>query len=495
MQETVVSTGTDLKFIGAATPMTQANWQEYFSALHNKNGVLEGFDGAVGKVFDGAAIVNGLIANIETANGYTTYTQPSAEENDVLIVLRVYLKQQKVELVRKSGIAAGTSYQDCADVLVNLIQNENAYCTRNTDYYELSLLYHNRSVDNSEVVVCRRLATPESEVISNRTYLEGNNTYYFSGNTVLKINPFNPPQHVKVYADEKDSIIAFSKYFNFTYESSTYDTEIAPLVLSALPVEYYYDSTDKKYTSYGNRLEHRTSSPVACFNIVNRYKNTKYFVSVLEEESTTQNLYVNGSTGDDSNKGTSSSPLKTLEKAISMLSSDVVRTIYIAPGTYARTSQYDSFVFDNKRANISVYGTGEVVLGSSMDIKNGSVVGIIGQSSSTSFKLNGVAINVTNGSTLCCNTPTSQPLSVVVNSQDCISVSNCSHVSLYNLSFTGSSNTVAVKNGSNAFFEFDTNATIEASSGSVVGYEKHSPSLAISESTSGGGRIFTGSQS
>ena len=39
MQETVIATGTDVKFIGGVTPMTQENWQAYFSTFH-KNGII-----------------------------------------------------------------------------------------------------------------------------------------------------------------------------------------------------------------------------------------------------------------------------------------------------------------------------------------------------------------------------------------------------------------------------------------------------------------------
>ena len=279
MTDTIVSSGTNVKFIGATTPMTQANWQDYFGTLH-KSGVLEGFGVINGNVYDGAAIVNGIIAKIVTELGYTPFTPPSDQEIDALILIRVYLKQQKVELIRRTGIAAGSSYQNCADVIVNLIQNEDAYCTRNDDYYEMTLGYINAAVDYRYTINCRRFSTPPSGPIQGSDILQGNQDYFMSGAQNYRIDPFNPPERIKIFDLTSYNIITFSKYFYLAYNSTVYDTNVAPLVYAAVPITFYYNNSD--FTVDGVTIKHTTTKAMAMFEVVRYYKNTVYSVTVTE---------------------------------------------------------------------------------------------------------------------------------------------------------------------------------------------------------------------
>lgn len=251
MQETVIATGTDVKFIGGVTPMTQENWQAYFSTFH-KNGIIGTNDFKQGSasssyfvVYDGSVFANGIIAKLETANGYTLVTTPTSSERDILICARVYLKQEKIELVRKTTLAAGSSYQNCADVIVNLIQNEDAYCTRNDDYYDIAIAYVNY-LDTYSVIDCRRFSgkimwrdVPEKYRLRG----DGSYTYNDSSGAYFEIDPFVPPTEAQlVYiaktSGQKDNSFGLRYYLS---TNSTFTTNISPLIMNSLPLTYYYD--------------------------------------------------------------------------------------------------------------------------------------------------------------------------------------------------------------------------------------------------------------
>lgn len=205
-------------------------------------------------------------------------------------------------------------------------------------------------------------------------------------------------------------------------------------------------------------------------------------------------FHVNGSTGDDSNPGTTSAkPFKTLEKALSVLPYGRTTTIYIAPGTYTHASEYGAFSVQGKKVMLYANG-GQVILGSSLILDYGAWVELLG-TSGASFKFN-ASVNVRTGSTLL------YPNGVLAgiylnngNSQYGLTASDSSHVCLWKVSLMGEATRVELSNGSHGFFTFESNAVVSATYGSIIGYVKNPNTLTITESTSGGGRIFTGSQS
>lgn len=269
MQETVVKTGTNVKFIGSVTKMTQANWQDYFKAF-KKTGIV-GADSfkvetamlSYPRIYDGVVMVDGILAKYETDDGYFYSTKPSQSEIDALFCVRVYLQQEKIEIVRKTGLAAGTSYQNCADVIVNLIQNEDAYCTRNDTYFDVAFCYLNYN-DDQHNVDCRRYS---EDVKANMPhgFLSGDGSVYYSGANVdiEGIDPFNPPDdlHFTYIASQSGN---YYVQFNVNYLIGNYygnlHTNVEPLVRTALPLTFCYTSD---FTASGNTIKHTSNSLTA----------------------------------------------------------------------------------------------------------------------------------------------------------------------------------------------------------------------------------------
>jgi len=266
MSGTVVATGTDVKFIGSMTPMTQTNWQNYFGMLH-KTGIIDGLllDASRNRLTDGSVIVNGLIAKIETDNGYTSITGPTSDEVDALFLVRVYLKQEKVELVRKTGIAAGASDQDCADVVISMIQDESSYCDRNDDYYEIALGYWSYHVEQYHAIDCRRFSVTPRNMSTQAEQISGNGIYCCSASADVMIKPFNPVDEAVIVdrVNFSGDVISFSKYFYLGY--GKYNSDIAPLVYASLPISYDYRSSD--FTVDGVKIKHTTTVGMTTFRV------------------------------------------------------------------------------------------------------------------------------------------------------------------------------------------------------------------------------------
>lgn len=150
-----IETFTDcVKFIQGVTKLNQTNWQTYFGGAL-PNGLYEGlmvqnFYGSnlnTWVLTDGKAIVNGLLVDIKTDAGYTDIGTCTAQGiKDRFICLRVYLKEEKAQIYQVSNIATWSSTlstwnQNCFDKMQYMLNHEDAYCTRNNDYYDLPLFY------------------------------------------------------------------------------------------------------------------------------------------------------------------------------------------------------------------------------------------------------------------------------------------------------------------------------------------------------------------
>lgn len=160
IEETVIATYDDVKFIQSTTPMTQANWQEYFGTAL-ESGVYSGFEQrnyignssySNGKrlITDGCVVANGIYAKIQTNDGYTDIGAFPSGVVDRLIVVRVYYGSETAELVQKTGLAdvsTGIPSQSylCQRELMYLSFDESRNCVRNNDYYEIPIFYQGGS--------------------------------------------------------------------------------------------------------------------------------------------------------------------------------------------------------------------------------------------------------------------------------------------------------------------------------------------------------------
>lgn len=155
MQESVIATFNDVQFIQGVTPMTQANWQEYFGTTL-KSGIYSGFGQGVKRdgtiiphvIYDGVAIANGIRAEIETELGYTDigFLDAYGDVLDRFICLRIHFLSETAELIKKESIAekAYTSEQTNEMLMRTMLQfeyDESYMCTRNNQYYDIPLFY------------------------------------------------------------------------------------------------------------------------------------------------------------------------------------------------------------------------------------------------------------------------------------------------------------------------------------------------------------------
>ena len=182
MAEYIMSTGTDVKFIEGMTKMTQANWQEYFSAQF-PNRIIDGFNTSSSSssinVVDGSAIVNGIYTKMEFENGRVIFAPIGY---DAFICMRVYLNEEKVELVEKYNIATSNSSNSIATAMENFMSDESYQCTRNDTIYEIPLHYSGTDYFASGIDLRRRGTLSENVQNDHPTtttiVLSGRNKYY-----------------------------------------------------------------------------------------------------------------------------------------------------------------------------------------------------------------------------------------------------------------------------------------------------------------------------
>ena len=162
MDESVLLTFDDVKFIQGETKMNQSNWQSYFGGAL-KNGVYSGLDvnksqmgvldntGASYVMNDGIIYVNGICAKIETETGYTNFGRLNSAIADQFVCARVYFNTETIELIQKTDItdiSSGTLSQKRLALMKTLMEFENdeSYCCeRNSEYWEIPLFYRTKN--------------------------------------------------------------------------------------------------------------------------------------------------------------------------------------------------------------------------------------------------------------------------------------------------------------------------------------------------------------
>lgn len=171
MAETILVSGTDVKFIEGATKMTQENWQKYFGALHGSK-IVSGLNISYALypnstiLYDGIVMVNGIMAELKTPDGYTTINRPTEDEFDNFIFLRVYLTEEKVELVRKTGITSSNKANVEAEI-AKFIADDSYQCVRNDSIYDVPLFYGARNYYNGGIYLGRRGVMEENIVAAS----------------------------------------------------------------------------------------------------------------------------------------------------------------------------------------------------------------------------------------------------------------------------------------------------------------------------------------
>lgn len=167
MEESVIATFDDVKFIEGLTKMTQANWQKYFGTIL-PNGVYEGLNRKVEPQYgtslpyqlnDGVLLANGILASIETENGYTEiqpiYGAGTTGIMDKFICARVFFNDETVELIQKTNVS-GASMDDTDETInakflstvMEFSHDESYCCERNDSFWDIPLLYRTRFTKN-----------------------------------------------------------------------------------------------------------------------------------------------------------------------------------------------------------------------------------------------------------------------------------------------------------------------------------------------------------
>ena len=152
MDESVISTYTDVKFIEGLTKMTQRNWQAYFGTAL-KSGVYKGlnqrcFDDETfpRKLMDGVVYVNGIRAELSTEDGYTEIPSVASGVLDRLICVRVHFNAEVCELVEKDnltteGANVNQTNEKLMETYLKLCADESLYCERNAQYWDVPIFY------------------------------------------------------------------------------------------------------------------------------------------------------------------------------------------------------------------------------------------------------------------------------------------------------------------------------------------------------------------
>ena len=243
---TVLATFSDVKFIEGVTKLTQANWQQYFSASI-PNGIYSGleprayigntsFSNGRRVISDGEVIVNGIYAKLETREGYTDIGIVPTTARDRFICVRISFEEETVQLIAKYDIAPEEINDGQHDPLYNdqnklynlvasyFISDESYQCERNSSYWELPVLYQSRPIIDGhtyettygEGLDLRRHVYKYTEkkennpypgflpssVDANKHFLSGHNNIgiELSGTHYVYIDPVNPPDDALIYS-------------------------------------------------------------------------------------------------------------------------------------------------------------------------------------------------------------------------------------------------------------------------------------------------------
>ena len=207
MEEAVIATFNDVKFIEGETFLTQENWQGYFAPTI-KNGVYEGLEprnylGSTtytnGRIFvtDGIVFANGICAKIETADGYTDFgTCPTTGTHDRLICVRVYFDSQTAQLIQKTNVMkipeGGTNYKYYSAYAIRTFAHDESYkMDRNNTYWDIPIFYQGtQDLEwTSKGIDLRRIINKEQEIDPVDTCFKGYSPrkYKVSGNNVYHV--------------------------------------------------------------------------------------------------------------------------------------------------------------------------------------------------------------------------------------------------------------------------------------------------------------------
>ena len=269
MAEYIMRSGTDVKFIEGMTLMTQANWQEYFSAQF-PNRVIEGLKSnnvASGSILvtSGSAIVNGIYTKMVFENDAAIFAKLG---RDQFVCLRVYLNEEKVELVEKYDIASSNSSGDIQTTMMNFMADESYQCTRSDTIYEIPLFYSGTDYFAKGIDLSRRGTL--SENVKNdhpatiTTVLSGRNKYY------LALPNTGADTLIPVYIDFINEAEDVDLYFYVSNNSSGATLAISQYPYTNIsndPLSYYaqmliirYDSTEWTVDSTNHYLKKVISS-------------------------------------------------------------------------------------------------------------------------------------------------------------------------------------------------------------------------------------------
>lgn len=235
MQETVIETFDDVKFIEGVTKMNQENWQAYFSAGF-PNGIYEGFTHYMatlsnpGRIYDGTAFVNGLCVEIKTDDGYTEYPYESA--TDRFFCLRINIGNGTAQLIVKTEIASDYKDTTISTEIGKFIADESYCCERNDLVYDLPLWYLGPTTATITTTVnnlfgrgfdLRRMVQNKKDFIVQKSqYISGDNKYEHemisAGNygegIRAELNLVNIPDGatIRVTGGAQDIAFAIAKY-------------------------------------------------------------------------------------------------------------------------------------------------------------------------------------------------------------------------------------------------------------------------------------------
>lgn len=240
MEESVIATFDNVKFIEGETLMTQGNWQEYFSQVI-PNGVYSGFDirnyvGATAYsngrriITDGVVFVNGIYAKIETDNGYTdigTIPDSTGGTNNRFVCVRVYFAQEKAQIVSKNNISTSGSF---ASTVMNFFNDESYNCTRNIEYWDIPLFFQTEDDSMFDQGVDLRRFAKKQEIQINPDYgiknpyshvvgISGGNTYTFTNiDPTAKLHVYfdvvNPPKHARLIVNRTTELSSDHIHFH-----------------------------------------------------------------------------------------------------------------------------------------------------------------------------------------------------------------------------------------------------------------------------------------
>lgn len=192
--EQVLYTGYNTQFIEGVTKMNQENWQEYFGAtLESK--ILSGFDfytragttsqsGIWLHINDGIAIANGIVGKTEFDEGY--FEDPDiipGDRIDLLYCARIYFGEERIEIVKKFHLSDYAQRNDYSDRMKEFLTDESAHCDRNTDFYEIPILYRDGAMAAVGMNLARRYSLKNQ--YKHIASLGQNNCYIENGSYVI----------------------------------------------------------------------------------------------------------------------------------------------------------------------------------------------------------------------------------------------------------------------------------------------------------------------